>query len=132
MSSSTLPELTKQLVRHVAPDLDVSAAALVLLREIKADAYAGSRKEWVDVEASLEGSVKRFPPLRVWLADLHSCRLVRTARVRVQDDLADALERTLRQLQRNKVGESMDWEGEMPIKVETQCATLKHGLILVT
>ena len=49
-------ELAQQLSAHLAPDLDPSQAAAYVVKEIKADTHGGSRKEWHEVVASIEGS----------------------------------------------------------------------------
>lgn len=97
---SSLPDLTTQLVDHLAPSLDPNQrrfAVEYVLKEVTSDTKGSTRREWTDIASTLE------------LAQ-------RSARVRVQDDLADALERCLGVLEVHK-GRVKGWEGDMPIQV---------------
>ncbi|ORY29549.1 hypothetical protein BCR39DRAFT_532091 [Naematelia encephala] len=99
MTSAELPDLAQQLVACLIPALaeDRQVRDLVA-REVKADTHGGTRKEWEDVRGSLNG-------------------LARAARVRVQDDLAGALDKAVTKLEEHrKIGGSA-WEGDMPIKM---------------
>ncbi|OCF34604.1 hypothetical protein I316_03645 [Kwoniella heveanensis BCC8398] len=81
MSDRELSRLAQQLVAAVVPDLRDDQAlsnrlANHAVRHVRADARGGQRKEWDDVRGSLQG-------------------LSRTAKVRVQEDLAEALAKNM-------------------------------------
>lgn len=98
-----LVDLTNQLVAHLAPSLTSDQqfyAAEYVLKELQSPTKGSTRREWSDVESTLR-------------------QAQRSARVRVQDDLADALEKCLSILGEKK-GEG-GWEGDMPIQV--RCAS---------
>ena len=96
----SLSDLTKQLVDHLAPSLDATQrhyAAEYVLKEVSSDTKGSTRREWTDVVSTLS-------------------QAQRSARVRVQDDLADALEGCLGVLKGHKEA-IVGWEGDMPIQV---------------
>ena len=95
--------LTKELVLALIPLLKDDPTVLRkvtdhIAREVKADVQGSSRMTWGEVEGSIAG-------------------LARTARVRVQSDLADALEKVTGVLERHIEKGEAAWEGDMPLKV---------------
>ncbi|WVQ94433.1 hypothetical protein IAU59_001512 [Kwoniella sp. CBS 9459] len=86
MSDKELSRLAQQLVVAVVPELGDDRALAIRLknhavRKIRVDARGGQKKEWDDVRQTLQG-------------------LSRTAKIRVQEDLAEALEKNLRTIER--------------------------------
>lgn len=97
------PRLTRDLVLSLIPPLkdDLQTLRQVtdhIAREVKADVQGSSRMTWGEVEGSIAG-------------------LARTARVRVQSDLADALDQASRVLGVHREKGEAAWEGDMPLKV---------------
>ena len=95
--------LTRDLVLSILPPLKDDPQVLRqvtdhIAREVKADVQGSSRMTWGEVESSIAG-------------------LARTARVRVQSDLADALERAWGVLGVHREKGEAAWEGDMPVKV---------------
>ncbi|WVQ62976.1 uncharacterized protein L199_001125 [Kwoniella botswanensis] len=103
MSTSTIPRLAQQLVSVVVPELGddrVGTSSLTsrIVREIRADVQGGARKEWEDVRHAIQG-------------------LSRTAKVRIQEDLAEALEENLKALERCREKGKGSWEGDEQMKI---------------
>ncbi|WVW79751.1 hypothetical protein I302_101721 [Kwoniella bestiolae CBS 10118] len=103
MSTQVLNRLAQQLVHAVVPGLgDDRASSLSLTnrvsREIRADVSGGARKEWDDVKQAIQG-------------------LSRTAKIRVQEDLAEALDKNLRGLELCRQKGKRSWEGEEGVKM---------------
>lgn len=97
------PRLTRDLVLALLPPLKDDPQVLKqvtehIAREVKADVQGSSRMTWGEVEGSIAG-------------------LARTARVRVQSDLADALEQACGVLGVHREKGESAWEGDMPLKV---------------
>jgi hypothetical protein len=97
------PRLTRDLVLAILPPLKDDPVILKqvtdhIAREVKADVQGSSRMTWGEVEGSIAG-------------------LARTARVRVQSDLADALEKACEVLGVHRQKGESAWEGDMPLKV---------------
>ncbi|ORX36375.1 Spc98 family-domain-containing protein [Kockovaella imperatae] len=95
------PDLLQQaslLVQQIGPDLDVESFSQHVVREIADPSRGASRKEWSDIEGPLRG-------------------IINTLRIKVQDDVADALEKALSTLQSRRLTDSSAWEGEMAIKM---------------
>jgi len=95
--------LTRELVLALIPPLKDDPTVLKqvtdhIAREVKADVQGSSRNTWGEVEGSIAG-------------------LARTARVRVQSDLADALDKVTGVLERHMEKGEAAWEGDMPLKV---------------
>jgi gamma-tubulin complex component 5 len=95
--------LTRELVLALIPPLKDDPTVLKqvtdhIAREVKADVQGSSRNTWGEVEGSIAG-------------------LARTARVRVQSDLADALDKVTGVLGRHIEKGEAAWEGDMPLKV---------------
>jgi len=95
--------LTRELVLALIPPLKDDPTVLKqvtdhIAREVKADVQGSSRNTWGEVERSIAG-------------------LARTARVRVQSDLADALDKVTGVLGRHMEKGEAAWEGDMPLKV---------------
>jgi hypothetical protein len=95
--------LTRELVLALVPPLKDDPTVLKqvtdhIAREVKADVRGSSRNTWGEVEGSIAG-------------------LARTARVRVQSDLADALDKVTGVLGRHMEKGEAAWEGDMPLKV---------------
>jgi hypothetical protein len=95
--------LTRELVLARIPTLKDDPTVLKqvtdhIAREVKADVQGSSRNTWGEVEGSIAG-------------------LARTARVRVQSDLADALDKVTGVLGRHMEKGEAAWEGDMPLKV---------------
>lgn len=95
--------LTRDLVLAILPPLKDDPQVLRqvtdhIAREVKADVQGSSRMTWGEVEGSIAG-------------------LARTARVRVQSDLADALEKSCGVLAVHREKGEAAWEGDMPLKV---------------
>jgi len=95
--------LTRELVLALIPPLRDDPTVLKqvtdhIAREVKADVQGSSRMTWGEVEGSIAG-------------------LARTARIRVQSDLADALEKVTGVLGRHIEKGEAAWEGDMPLKV---------------
>jgi hypothetical protein len=95
--------LTRELVLALIPPLKDDPTVLKqvtdhIAREVKADVQGSSRNTWGEVEGSIAG-------------------LARTARVRVQSDLADALDKVTEVLGRHMEKGEAAWEGDMPLKV---------------
>jgi len=95
--------LTKELVLALIPPLKDDPTVLKqvtdhIAREVKADVQGSSRMTWGEVEGSIAG-------------------LARTARIRVQSDLADALGKVTGVLGRHMEKGEAAWEGDMPLKV---------------
>lgn len=67
--------------------------------EIKADKYGGTRKEWNEVSQSIVG-------------------LAEAGRIRVQEDLAEGLEKNLSALNRHREQAKNVWEEDAPIKMD--------------
>ncbi|WVF66823.1 hypothetical protein IAT40_001565 [Kwoniella sp. CBS 6097] len=100
MSNAELKRLAQQLVSAVIPELEENSTLANRLtnhavRQIKADARGAQRKEWEEVRQSLHA-------------------MSRTAKVRVQEDLAEALEKNLSVLesQRRKGKGKAQYSGE--------------------
>ncbi|WWC59975.1 uncharacterized protein I303_102538 [Kwoniella dejecticola CBS 10117] len=100
MAESTLTELSRQLVSALIPELSDNRIASKsanytahVVKSIKDDTRGGQRKEWQDVRDALVG-------------------LSQTAKIRVQHDLADALEKNFEVLERcRRTGKGV-WTGE--------------------
>ena len=95
--------LTRELVLALIPPLKDDPTVLKqvtdhIAREVKADVQGSSRMTWGEVEGSIAG-------------------LARTASVRVQSDLADALDKVTGVLGRHMEKGEAAWEGDMPLKV---------------
>lgn len=95
--------LTRDLVLAVLPPLEDDPVVLKqvtdhIAREVKADVQGSSRMTWGEVEGCIAG-------------------LARTARVRVQSDLADALDQSGKVLDKHREKGEAAWEGDMPLKV---------------
>lgn len=119
-SNSALVILTQQLVERLAPALDESSrsyAADYCLREVQDDVKGGTRREWPDVVTALARWVHNHRPCHLALS-FANASAERSARVRVQDDLAEGLQRCVKELdsRRKKVP---GWEGDMPVKVSS-------------
>ncbi|KAK8861336.1 hypothetical protein IAR55_002155 [Kwoniella newhampshirensis] len=100
-----LNRLAQQLVVSLRPELsDVDNRTVrdqlsnTVLRHIRADKDGGARKEWDEVKASLEG-------------------LSRAAAIRVQTDLAEALEENVSVLEQCKTLGSRGWEEDVEIRM---------------
>jgi len=95
--------LTRDLVLSILPPLKDDPQVLRqvtdhIAREVKADVQGSSRMTWGEVESSIAG-------------------LARTARIRVQSDLADALDKASGKLGVHREKGEAAWEGDMPVKV---------------
>ena len=95
--------LTRELVLALIPPLKDDPTVLKqvtdhIAREVKADVQGSSRMTWGEVEGSIAG-------------------LARTARVRVQSDLADAIDKVTGVLGRHMEKGEAAWEGDLPVKV---------------
>jgi hypothetical protein len=100
---ATNTQLTRDLVLSLLPPLKDDPAVLRqvtdhIAREVKADVQGSSRMTWPEVESSIAG-------------------LARTARVRVQSDLAEGLEKGVKVLRAHGEKGQAAWEGDMPVKV---------------
>ncbi|KAK4689213.1 hypothetical protein P7C73_g907, partial [Tremellales sp. Uapishka_1] len=103
MSKDTLVQLAGDLVLLLVPALEDDAENLAIARgfvvkELAADNHGGSRREWEDVQRTIDGMVK-------------------TARIRTQPDLADALDLMWGFLQDHKAKGGKGWQGDMPVQV---------------
>nr|XP_031859138.1 uncharacterized protein CI109_005488 [Kwoniella shandongensis]KAA5526210.1 hypothetical protein CI109_005488 [Kwoniella shandongensis] len=101
----TLPKLAQQLVLSLIPELKevkdrgvTNQLANHVLREVRNDVHGGARKEWDEVKGNVEG-------------------LSRTAQIKVQTDLAEALDKNLRTLERCRDIGSKGWEEDVPIRM---------------
>jgi hypothetical protein len=95
--------LTRDLVLSILPPLKddplvLSQVTEHIAKEVKSDVQGSSRMTWSEVEGSIAG-------------------LARTARVRVQSDLADALDKASGVLRVHQKKGQAAWEGDMPVKV---------------
>ncbi|WWC87513.1 uncharacterized protein L201_002403 [Kwoniella dendrophila CBS 6074] len=97
MSSSNQLRLAQQLVQALVPECDnpsrLSSLANKVTRDVKADLQAVARKEWEDIRIDLQ-------------------ELSRTARIRIQEDLADALDKNLKELETCRSKGNKYWEGD--------------------
>ncbi|KAK6906950.1 hypothetical protein I203_100939 [Kwoniella mangroviensis CBS 8507] len=103
MSTSTIPRLAQQLVSALVPELGddrASTSSLTnrVVRDIRADVQGGARKEWEDIKHAIQG-------------------LSRTAKVRIQEDLAEALKENLKALERCREKGKGSWEGDEQMKM---------------
>ncbi|WVQ83578.1 hypothetical protein IAT38_005719 [Cryptococcus sp. DSM 104549] len=104
-----IPDLARQLVLALIPSLADSPSSndkryLTNLtanaaRQIRADSLGGARKEWDVVTRSVEGHAE-------------------AARIRVQDDLAEGLEKVLKDLGVCKAKGGKGWEEDAVIRME--------------
>nr|XP_019012421.1 uncharacterized protein I206_03268 [Kwoniella pini CBS 10737]OCF51202.1 hypothetical protein I206_03268 [Kwoniella pini CBS 10737] len=104
MAQPTLKGLTQQLVQALIPELKDDRPTIIkytsrVVKDIKADVIGTSRKEWPDIRNALYG-------------------LSQTAKIRVQDDLAEALEKNLENLERCRRQGETRWndEGELDMR----------------
>ncbi|WRT65449.1 uncharacterized protein IL334_002392 [Kwoniella shivajii] len=103
MSNPVLSRLAQQLVLAVAPELrddrpQITIRATRVIRDIKANSQGSARKEWEDVTGTIHG-------------------LSRSAKIRVQEDLAEALQKNLHQLEKCRQKGKTSWEGDGEIKL---------------
>lgn len=98
--------LSQDLVRSLIPSITESSNTRIFDRlsskitsQIKADKYGGTRKEWNEVSRSIMG-------------------LSEAGRIRVQEDLAEGLERNLSTLNRHRQQGKNMWEEDVPIKMD--------------
>lgn len=100
---TTNTRLTRELIVALLPALKDDPLVLRqvtdhIAKEVKADVQGSSRMTWPEVGSSIAG-------------------LARTARVRIQSDLADGLEKAVEVLAGHKQKGQAAWEGDMPVKV---------------
>ncbi|OWZ26519.1 hypothetical protein C356_06924 [Cryptococcus neoformans c45] len=108
-SDSTAPSmssLSQDLVCSLIPSITESSNSRLFSHlsskvrsEIKADKYGGTRKEWNEVSQSIVG-------------------LAEAGRIRVQEDLAEGLEKNLSALNRHREQAKNVWEEDVPIKMD--------------
>lgn len=108
-SDSTAPSmstLSQDLVCSLIPSITESSNSRLFSHlsskvrsEIKADKYGGTRKEWNEVSQSIVG-------------------LAEAGRIRVQEDLAEGLEKNLSALNRHREQAKNVWEEDAPIKMD--------------
>ncbi|WVQ92087.1 hypothetical protein IAS59_005895 [Cryptococcus gattii] len=98
--------LSQDLVRSLIPSITESSNTRLfdhlsskITSQIKADKYGGTRKEWNEVSRSIMG-------------------LSEAGRIRVQEDLAEGLERNLSSLHRHRQQGKNMWEEDVPIKMD--------------
>jgi gamma-tubulin complex component 5 len=105
MPRDSLPALSESLIQSLVPGTSSDHLLLSQLRswtvkELRNDAQGGTRREWEDARRSLEG-------------------LTHTARVRVQDDLAEALVRVTKGLEGNIRAGGREWDEGLPVTVSS-------------
>lgn len=98
--------LSQDLVRSLIPSITESSNSRLsdhlsskVRSQIKADKYGGTRKEWSEVSQSIMG-------------------LAEAGRIRVQEDLAEGLEKNLSNLNRHREQGKNVWEEDVPIKMD--------------
>ncbi|KIR71495.1 hypothetical protein I310_04802 [Cryptococcus deuterogattii CA1014] len=98
--------LSQDLVRSLIPSITESSNTRLfdhlssrITSQIKADKYGGTRKEWNEVSRSIMG-------------------LSEAGRIRVQEDLAEGLERNLSSLNKHRQQGKNMWEEDAPIKTD--------------
>lgn len=102
----SMSSLSQDLVCSLIPSITESSNSRLfshlsskIRSEIKADKYGGTRKEWNEVSQSIVG-------------------LAEAGRIRVQEDLAEGLEKNLSALNRHREQAKNVWEEDVPIKMD--------------
>lgn len=105
-TSLSMFSLSQDLVRSLIPSITESSNSRLsdhlsskVRSQIKADKYGGTRKEWSEVSQSIMG-------------------LAEAGRIRVQEDLAEGLEKNLSNLNRHREQGKNVWEEDVPIKMD--------------